>query len=355
MRTDIEFDSKKTSFVQGIALIMMLSLHLFHYPQWIDSSQVWYGLLINKEVEHITGEFGVLCINIFCFLSGYGWSIKYKEKNFVSKHIIKIYVGYWLCLISTIIIKGLFKAQPILSVNDNVNYLFEFLGFTQNISFFSWYIIFYLVVVILFYLINKYINSIKILLVDIVLSFMIHIVVWNISNKVYINPTIYLILNKTTLYFPTILVGAFFKKNNYMNKMLKSNVKWLSTKVAAIFILATYVIYVSCNYFIHQQKLSLFLFTIITPFFIVSLIKIERLINIEFIRNIVMWIGKNSLFFWLLQAIIFYTNIQKIFYLPRYSILILIWTIIILSPLVILLNYIHKYINKNIMNIFKLL
>ena len=140
-----------------------------------------------------------------------------------------------------------------------------------------------------------------------------------------------------------------------MNKMLKSNVKWLSTKVAAIFILATYVIYVSCNYFIHQQKLSLFLFTIITPFFIVSLIKIERLINIEFIRNIVMWIGKNSLFFWLLQAIIFYTNIQKIFYLPRYSILILIWTIIILSPLVILLNYIHKYINKNIMNIFKLL
>lgn len=55
---------------------------------------------------------------------------------------------------------------------------------------------------------------------------------------------------------------------------------------------------------------------------------------------------KNSLFFWLLQAIIFYTNIQKVFYLPRYSIFILIWTIIVLSPMVILLNCIYKYINK---------
>lgn len=33
MRIDIDFDSKKTAFVQGIALLMMLSLHLFHYPQ----------------------------------------------------------------------------------------------------------------------------------------------------------------------------------------------------------------------------------------------------------------------------------------------------------------------------------
>lgn len=67
MRIDIDFDSKKTAFVQGIAVLMMLSLHLFHYPQWIDCSQVWYGILINKNIEHITGEFGVLCINIFCF------------------------------------------------------------------------------------------------------------------------------------------------------------------------------------------------------------------------------------------------------------------------------------------------
>lgn len=62
---------------------------------------------------------------------------------------------------------------------------------------------------------------------------------------------------------------------------------------------------------------------------------------------------KNSLFFWLLQAIIFYTNIQKVFYLPRYSIFILIWTIIVLSPMVILLNCIYKCINISIADIFK--
>ena len=100
------------------------------------------------------------------------------------------------------------------------------------------------------------------------------------------------------------------------------------------------------NYFLHQQKIALFLFTGITPFFIVSLLKIENLIDIQIIRNLIIWIGKNSLFFWLLQAIIFYTNIQKVFYLPRYSIFILIWTIIVLSPMVILLNCIYKYINK---------
>lgn len=161
MRIDIDFDSKKTAFVQGIAVLMMLSLHLFHYPQWIDCSQVWYGILINKNIEHITGEFGVLCINIFCFLSGYGWNIKYGERNFTIKHIIKIYIGYWLCLISTITIIGALKAKPILSVNMKVNYLFEFLGFTQNISFFSWYVIFYVVAIILFPIVSRYINDIK--------------------------------------------------------------------------------------------------------------------------------------------------------------------------------------------------
>lgn len=29
MRIDIDFDSKKTAFVQGIAVLMMLSLHFF--------------------------------------------------------------------------------------------------------------------------------------------------------------------------------------------------------------------------------------------------------------------------------------------------------------------------------------
>lgn len=346
MRIDIDFDSKKTAFVQGIALLMMLSLHLFHYPQWIDCSQVWYGIFINKNIEHITGEFGVLCINIFCFLSGYGWNIKYNERNFTVKHIIKIYIGYWLCLISTIIIIGVLKAKPILSVNMKVNYLFEFLGFTQNISFFSWYVIFYVVAIILFPIVSRYINDIKKLLIGIIISFILHIAIWKMSNNIYINSTIYLILNKTTLYFPTILVGAFFQKKNYMNKMMKSKSKWLSTKTAIVFILVTYGGYVACNYFLHQQKIALFLFTGITPFFIVSLLEIGNLIDIQIIRNLIIWIGKNSLFFWLLQAIIFYTNIQKVFYLPRYSIFVLIWTIIVLSPMVILLNCIYKYINK---------
>lgn len=186
MRIDIDFDSKKTAFVQGIAVLMMLSLHLFHYPQWIDCSQVWYGILINKNIEHITGEFGVLCINIFCFLSGYGWNIKYGERNFTIKHIIKIYIGYWLCLISTITIIGALKAKPILSVNMKVNYLFEFLGFTQNISFFSWYVIFYVVAIILFPIVSRYINDIKKLLIGIIISFILHIAIWKMSNNIYI-------------------------------------------------------------------------------------------------------------------------------------------------------------------------
>lgn len=220
------------------------------------------------------------------------------------------------------------------------------MGFTQNISFFSWYVIFYVVAIILFPIVSRYINDIKKLLIGIIISFILHIAIWKMSNNIYINSTIYLILNKTTLYFPTILVGAFFQKKNYMNKMMKSKSKWLSTKAAIVFILVTYGGYVACNYFLHQQKIALFLFTGITPFFIVSLLKIENLIDIQIIRNLIIWIGKNSLFFWLLQAIIFYTNIQKVFYLPRYSIFILIWTIIVLSPMVILLNCIYKYINK---------
>ena len=150
--------------------------------------------------------------------------------------------------------------------------------------------------IILFPIVSRYINDIKKLLIGIIISFILHIAIWKMSNNIYINSTIYLILNKTTLYFPTILVGAFFQKKNYMNKMMKSKSKWLSTKTAIVFILVTYGGYVACNYFLHQQKIALFLFTGITPFFIVSLLEIGNLIDIQIIRNLIIWIGKTVYF-----------------------------------------------------------
>lgn len=62
---------------------------------------------------------------------------------------------------------------------------------------------------------------------------------------------------------------------------------------------------------------------------------------------------KKQFIFLAIASYNFYTNIQKVFYLPRYSIFILIWTIIVLSPMVILLNCIYKCINISIADIFK--
>ena len=291
------------------------------------------------------GEFYLICVSIFCFLSGYGWRLSLKKSNFRAKHIIKIYMGYWISISIILIIINVFSCEPTLAVAQQHNYIYEYLCFTQNICFFSWYILFYAVAVLCYPYIYKYSGSLKKVIIFSLVSFLAHIGIWKLSSIILIPDTVYMLFNKLTLYLPTVLVGSFCAEKDYINKMLKK-FKDNSTIGCLLTLFITYIIYGFFDLIVQQQKIAIFLFTFLVPFVIVSLIKIIYKFNNRYLNLILMRLGKLSLFYWLLQALFFYTKIQSVIYFPKYSVLILIWSIMALTPL----SFLGDYINTNICN-----
>lgn len=88
--------------LKGIAILMMLFLHLFNqYDQVLlcyTSVNFWNG----KPLVYALSRIGGLCVPIYLFLSGYGLSAVY-EKSAVAMHIgrrlLKLYVNYWIVLL----------------------------------------------------------------------------------------------------------------------------------------------------------------------------------------------------------------------------------------------------------------
>lgn len=98
--------AKKSLSIKGIAIIMMLIHHLFTWGQVEYLSFSGVVLPNNLTIEVFLGVFGKLCVTMYLFLSGYGFSSKYNlnsEKRItISKTfytVWKIYRKYLLVLL----------------------------------------------------------------------------------------------------------------------------------------------------------------------------------------------------------------------------------------------------------------
>ena len=71
---------QKSSAIKGIAIILMLVHHLFIWGQADYISLVNIILPNSLTIEIFLGVFGKICVTLYLFLSGYGFSCKYEKK-----------------------------------------------------------------------------------------------------------------------------------------------------------------------------------------------------------------------------------------------------------------------------------
>lgn len=71
---ELNFTKEHTKIAKGIAILLMLTHHLFAFPDRIHLDQGYISLFSigDNNIEFIMGVFGNICISMYIFLSGYG-------------------------------------------------------------------------------------------------------------------------------------------------------------------------------------------------------------------------------------------------------------------------------------------
>lgn len=105
----MELSKKQTDITKGVAILFMLLLHLFCTREYegLFEPLIMIG---NIPLIYYIALFGDMCVAIYCFCSGYGLMIGYKNnnENYFKKNLIrilKLYINFWIILILFVLIR----------------------------------------------------------------------------------------------------------------------------------------------------------------------------------------------------------------------------------------------------------
>ena len=92
----LAFGKDKTSIIKGIAILMMIVLHCCCGPSWYDRT---IPMLQNQRFVDFINHSLKICVSIYAFLVGFGYSYsKKRDFRYSIKHIGRLLLPYWIIL-----------------------------------------------------------------------------------------------------------------------------------------------------------------------------------------------------------------------------------------------------------------
>lgn len=144
-RLSLSFSKEHTAIIKGFAIVFMI----IHHISWAGDCM---GMTLSGTTHRILGTFK-LCVPIFVFMIGYGYSFS-KEKDFAYsfRHIKKLLLPYWTILF-------LF-ALPVCiqSIGEGKMLLLNMIGIEETILWVSWFVYLYIWTMIIMPLIGRLID-----------------------------------------------------------------------------------------------------------------------------------------------------------------------------------------------------
>lgn len=105
----MELTKQQTTELKGIAILMMLFLHLFN-RNWEELFRplIFIG---SQPLSYYISLFCDCCVAIYCFCSGYGLYAGYSKDKSHFNHknrirIFKLYINYWIIIVLFVFILG---------------------------------------------------------------------------------------------------------------------------------------------------------------------------------------------------------------------------------------------------------
>lgn len=118
------FNKEMSVMISGVAIIMMLILHLFRFPTWYLPGVSWNSALgdIGNVITLTLSKFGGICVSLYAMMNGYSLYIYPQSHNTLRirfLRLLKFLTAYWLACI-LFIIYGYALNEPLPGIQDFV-------------------------------------------------------------------------------------------------------------------------------------------------------------------------------------------------------------------------------------------
>lgn len=342
-----ELTKEHTKIAKGCAIIFMIILHLFAHDEWLYENN-GYTTIFNiggTSIDVIVSSFGKICVAMYLFLSGYGLYKTYiVNKGFTYKdsyiRIKNLYINYILILIIFIPIGyalGVYK-EPLTIYRFLINIFC--LDFYYNS--FAWFIRLYFILVLMFPFLVKILDKslIKNMIIIVTLA-ITHIILNKVQFEINYwdinligNLGVISEVNSIVLWSIHFIIGITYAKFN-LYTFIKEKLKSLSLDNKMFYTFC----FIVCIFLRNMLPYKEILDGLYAPLTIMS---ISNIIYKSKSENIFKYLGEHSTNLWLIHFYFTYKYFQSIIYYPKYTILILICSFIIMIPISICINKVLK-------------
>ena len=233
--------------LKGIAILMMLWLHLFGTDRAIlENSENFIYLWNGAPIAYAMRKLGRMCVVLYTFLGGYGLAKVYQRSGNCTrgfdiyggmnngKRVWKLFTNYWIVLLMFMAVAVAIKPDrypgDISEITGNITAL----NCTYNDS--LWFLLPYAMLTLLASPIIKFANSLHgtRLWITLAVAFTVKCAVYNIARPTGGLGSLMLknIIEASGLFF-MFLVGILFARDSFLERTVTSIKQWFSRSFAA--------------------------------------------------------------------------------------------------------------------------
>lgn len=352
-----DFFSKEMSVMMaGFAIILMMCLHLYMFPQWLNDNVYWKSYLgyVGKASTEVIGSFGGICVQVFALTSGYALMMNTKAYSTWRKRfnrLLKFLLAYWVVNVLFLVIGCLngdtlpgLKELALNMVGLKTGPLMNWI----NVPF-AWYVCYYIEFVLLTpILIWGFSSNKKVLDCAMALSC---IMIVYICRRIPFEAAANL--------FPLLstVLGIIIAKYGLLNKLHQL----VTGRLHSVLLVVAIALIMIVRYEIPKlnplggnnwQFFVDILLSFIAALLILFSVELFHRIRSRRFKNAFLLLGGLSMYLWFLHGIFFTGKnfLQSFIYSPREPILILILCLAVTLPVAWLLKRFQTYLDSMIFN-----
>lgn len=328
----LTFSKEDTKAVKGSAIMLMLYHHLFAFPDRIADDITYFSTfeIAGNSISFWIGAFGKLCVALFLFLGGYGTYITCSKSSDISKTITQriksLYLSYWKIFVIFIPICML-MGVPRVTVNLQ-DLIWNFTGLKISYCGEWWFFTPYVGLLFLYPVIYKRISKASSPYTDLFVVLLLNLIVTYILPNINdawtstLSDSLFWDILFTTLkHSPSFLMGCVFAKHDIFTKLKLCLAGKLTGYLGALLVLLLT--------FYMRKKVGSNMDYLLAPIYTAALAIFMESKPGRVFHRISSRIGSESTTMWLVHSIYCYLLCQHLVFLPKYTLLIFLWLLLL--------------------------
>lgn len=350
-----EFFTKEMSVMMaGLAILFMMCLHLFMYPQWLNDGICWKSSLgyVGEASAKVVGSFGGICVQVFALMSGYALVMNPKSYGTWRKRIsrlMKFLLAYWIVNVLFLMV-GYLNGDNMPGIRELA---FNMVGLKTsplmewvNVPF-AWYVCYYIEFVLLTPILIWGFSSNK-KRFDCAMALFLFVMVYVCRNLPFEAACSLFPLLSTVLGIIIAKYGIFNKLHRLVTGHLHSAL--VATAIALIIIVRYEIPKLNPLGGNNWQFFVDILLSFIAALLILFSVELFHRIRSRRFKKFFLLLGGLSMYLWFLHGIFFTGKnfLQSFIYSPKEPILILLLCLAVTLPVAWLLKRFQTYLDAKI-------